>query len=135
MIVHIIYLIAVITLLFGATIFAHELGHFIAARLLGMVVDVFSLGFGPALWKKKIRGVVYQIACIPIGGYVALPQMDPQLGISNIESDSEKKDDDEDEAEPPRDLPRLAPWKKIIVSLSGAFGNIILAILFAWIVY
>ncbi len=135
MTIQIIYIAAVVVVLFGATIFAHELGHFFAARLLGMVVDVFSLGFGPAIWKRKINGVVYQVASIPVGGYVALPQMDPELGMPR---DDEKTDDTaekEEPPEPPRDLPHLAPWKKIIVAVAGAAGNIILAILLSWAVY
>ena len=48
---------AIVILLFGLAIFVHELGHFLAARRLGLVVDTFSLGFGPALWKRKIDGV------------------------------------------------------------------------------
>ena len=45
-----LYTIAMILLLFGATIFVHELGHFLVARWCGMVVEVFSIGFGPAIW-------------------------------------------------------------------------------------
>ncbi len=137
--IQIIYIAVVVMLLFGATIFSHELGHFFAARLLGMVVDVFSLGFGPAIWKKKINGIVYQVAAIPVGGYVALPQMDPELGIPDDkakDADEPGKDDETAEpAEPPRNLPRIAPWKKIIVAVAGAAGNIILAVLLAWVVY
>jgi regulator of sigma E protease len=64
-------------ILFGFSIFVHELGHFLMALRCGMVVDTFSLGFGPAIWKRKIRGVIYKIGWIPFGGYVALPQLDP----------------------------------------------------------
>jgi len=52
MIGYVIYVVLAVVVLFGATIFAHELGHFIAARLCGMVVEVFSIGFGPALWRR-----------------------------------------------------------------------------------
>ena len=64
-------------ILLGVLIFVHELGHFLVARKLGMVAEVFSIGFGPATWKKTHKGVVYKIGIIPFGGYVALPQMDP----------------------------------------------------------
>ncbi|MBQ4198959.1 MAG: site-2 protease family protein, partial [Kiritimatiellae bacterium] len=69
--------IAACILLFSFAIFIHEFGHFLAAKLLGFKVDVFSIGFGPALWKKTWRGVEYRISAIPFGGYVALPQLDP----------------------------------------------------------
>ncbi len=118
-----LYTIVVILLLFGITIFVHELGHFLVARWCGMVVEVFSIGFGPALWKRKFGGVTYKIGLIPFGGYVALPQMNPSDG-----KDAEK------EAERAR-LPRVAPWKKILVALAGVTGNMILAVLLAYIVF
>lgn len=133
--VQLIYVAAVVVLLFSATIFVHELGHFIAARLLGMVVDVFSIGFGPAIWKKKIGGVVYQVASIPVGGYVALPQMDPELGLSGPKQKTSGQDKEGSPAGPARELPRAPAWKRIIVSVSGAAGNVLLAILLAWVVY
>ena len=75
----ILYTIALVILLLGASIFVHELGHFVVARWCGMVVDTFSIGFGHAIWKKKVGEVTYKIGWIPFGGYVALPQMDPTL--------------------------------------------------------
>lgn len=72
---------------FGISIFIHELGHFLVARWCGLVVDTFAVGFGPAIWKRTYGGVVYKIGIFPIGGYVALPQLDrvghephPRLG-------------------------------------------------------
>ncbi len=73
----IITTIIIMMLLFGITIFIHELGHFLVGRWLGLKAEVFSIGFGPALWKKTVDGVVYKIGILPLGGYVALPQMDP----------------------------------------------------------
>jgi len=116
-----LYTIAVVLFLFGITIFIHELGHFVVARWCGMVVDVFSIGFGPAIWKKKVGDVTYKIGVFPFGGYVALPQMDPTDMKAAVEED--------------RDIPRVAPWKKILVALAGVTGNMILAILLAYIVY
>ena len=60
--------------LFAATIFVHELGHFIAARFCGMVVETFSIGFGPALWRRKFRAHGIKIGALQLGYYVALPQ-------------------------------------------------------------
>lgn len=116
-----LYTLIVVLLLFGLTIFIHELGHFLVARKFGMKIDAFAIGFGPALWKKKKDGVLYKIGIIPFGGYVALPQMDP-----NNEAAAEA------EGEP---LPDVAPWKKIPVALAGAVGNIILAFIVAWIIF
>lgn len=114
--------IAACILLFSFAIFIHEFGHFLAARILGFKVDVFSIGFGPALWKKTIDGVEYRISCIPFGGYVALPQLDPEgtKGIQGTQSDSD---------EPP--LPECPAWKRIVVAFAGPFGNLVLAVFLA----
>lgn len=139
-----IYVTVIVLLLFGVSIFAHELGHFIAARVFGMVVEVFSLGFGPAIWKKKHGGILYKIGIFPIGGYVALPQMDPTEALPAVKP---KRTDGAESAAapqasaslpttpPPKPLPPVAPWKKIIVAASGAAGNVVLAAIIAWIVY
>ncbi|MEN9217049.1 MAG: RIP metalloprotease RseP [Gloeomargarita sp. HHBFW_bins_162] len=59
----------------------HELGHFLAARLQGIRVSQFSLGFGPALWSYHGKEVHYAIRAIPLGGYVGFPDDDPDSGI------------------------------------------------------
>jgi len=117
----------VLVVVFGLTIFVHELGHFLVALKCGMVVDTFSIGFGPALWKRKIRGVVFKIGAIPVGGYVAIPQLDP-TGMAAIQG---KQEGAEKEKVKPRRLPDASPWHKIMVSLAGATGNIILAVVLA----
>ena len=53
--------------LFGFSIAIHEFGHFIVALKLGYRVDRFSIGFGPAIWKRKWHGVEYRISWIPLG--------------------------------------------------------------------
>jgi len=116
-----IYTILMVLILFGITIFVHELGHYLTARWCGMVIETFSIGFGPALWKRKVNGIVYKIGVIPFGGYVALPQMDPG-------GTEEKREDGQM-------LPPVAPWKKIIVAAAGAIGNMLLAFLIAYVVY
>ncbi len=134
-----LYTIAVVAILFGVTVFVHEFGHFLAARLCGLVVDAFSLGFGPAIWQRKHKGVTYKIGCIPFGGYVALPQLDPSgtAMMQGSQAESGPADGDQAGGEPPRTLPVIAPWKRIVVSIAGAVGNILLAILLAiavWII-
>lgn len=115
----------ILIVLFGLCIFVHELGHFLAARAFGMVIETFSLGFGPAIWKKKIGGTTYKIAWIPLGGYCALPQLDPsgmEALQGQLEHDAVK-------------LPAVSPWKRIVVCVAGPAGNILLALLLAWIVF
>jgi regulator of sigma E protease len=59
-------------LVFGLVIFVHELGHFIAAKWAGVYAPRFSIGFGPALWKRRRGETEYIIASIPLGGYVRM---------------------------------------------------------------
>ncbi len=132
-----IYVGLVVIVFFGVTIFIHELGHYLTARWCGLKVEVFSIGFGPAIWKRKINGILYKIGCIPFGGYVALPQLDP-TAMQAVQGSS--KDGGgvgagagKDEGDGP--LLPVAPWKKIVVSLAGATGNVILALVLAWMVY
>jgi len=109
-------------LLFSFAIFIHEFGHFLAARLLGFKVEKFSIGFGPALWKKTMGGVEYRISAIPFGGYVALPQLDPEgtKGLQGTAGDGSDVSQDE-----------MPPWKKIVVAFAGPFGNVVLAVALA----
>jgi regulator of sigma E protease len=57
-------------LIVGVLIFVHELGHFLAARWVGIPIARLSLGMGPALWSRRIDGTEYRISWIPLGGYV-----------------------------------------------------------------
>ncbi len=132
----ILYVLAML-LLFSASIFVHELGHFLAARAFGMVADVFSIGMGKAIWKRKVGGTTYQIGWLPFGGYVALPQMDPNsfLEGASTEVRSPKSEDLRPPTSDHRALPRVSPWKKIVVSVAGAAGNLVFAFALATVVW
>lgn len=108
-------------LLFSLAIFIHEFGHFIVAKALGFKVEVFSIGFGPALWKKVHGGVEYRISAIPFGGYVALPQLDPEgtKALENGKTENGEK------------LEEVSAGKRIAVAFAGPFGNIVLAVVLA----
>ncbi len=120
----ILYIIVMMLFLFGITIFVHEWGHFIVARKLGLVAETFSIGMGPALWQKEINGVVYKIGAFPIGGYVSLPQLDPE-GMEKVQGSNEADR---------RKLPDVSPWKKIAVSVAGPLCNILFALPLALLV-
>lgn len=70
----------VAALVFSLLILVHELGHFLAARREGVRVERFSLGFGPALFRRRIRGVEWRLGVIPFGGYVALAGEEESTG-------------------------------------------------------
>ena len=134
-----LYVLAML-LLFSASIFVHELGHFLAARAFGMIADVFSIGLGPALWKRKVGDTTYKIGWIPFGGYVALPQMDPNSFLEGEGSEDRVQGSGSNPQPPtpndkPRALPPVSPWKKIIVSVAGAFGNVVFAFVLATVVW
>jgi regulator of sigma E protease len=128
-----LYVIVVVLILFGITIFVHELGHFLVARWCGLVVETFSIGFGPALWKRRRGGTTYKIGCIPFGGYVALPQLDPS-GMDKIQGKPDPAAGGAD-TPAPQPLPPASPGKRILVSAAGAVGNLILAVILAWVVF
>ncbi len=62
-----------VLLIFILIIIVHEIGHFLAARWRGLVIDGFGVWFGKPLWQKKVNGVVYRLGSIPAGGFVKLP--------------------------------------------------------------
>ena len=119
-----LYIIFMMFFLFGITIFVHEWGHFFVARKCGLQVDAFAIGMGPALFKREVNGVVYKICLFPIGGYVSLPQLDPD-GMQKVQGDNSR------EGTP---LAEVSPWKKIAVAFAGPICNIIFALLLALIV-
>ena len=63
-------------LVFGVLITVHELGHFFTAKLTGMQVDEFAIGFGPTLYKNKSKGTLYSLRLVPLGGYNKIAGMD-----------------------------------------------------------
>lgn len=100
-------------ILFGILIFFHELGHFIFAKLVGVKVLKFSLGFGPKLISKKIGETDYIISAIPLGGYVK------PLGE---EPGEELKEEDKQWA-----FNCQPVWKRAAIVLAGPVFNLVLA--------
>lgn len=118
------WVLFLVIVLFGGSIFVHELGHFLAARRRGAHVERFSIGFGPALWSRRGRdGVEYRISWIPVGGYVLLPQL---ADLSLVEGESRV-----DAAK----LPPVTYSTKMIVFAAGAAFNVLFAFALACIVW
>lgn len=112
-----------IVLFFGGSIFVHELGHFLAARKRGLVVQRFSIGFGPKIFSWTRNGVEYRLSWLPLGGYVALPQLADMAGIEGESNEPREK------------LPPLTYADKMIVSVMGAVFNVIFAFLLACLIW
>lgn len=117
--------VAAVFLLFFLAIMIHEFGHFIVAKLLGFKIDAFSIFFGPALWRRRRGDVEYRIGCIPLGGYVALPQLDPS-SMNVIQGEN---------GEGAKEIPPVPPLRRIAVAFAGPFGNIALAIVLALVIF
>ena len=113
-------------LVVGLIILVHELGHFIAARAVGIRVDRFSIGFGPKIVSIRRGETEYRIAWIPLGGYVKMAGM-----IDESLDDSEEQFDSSD----PRLFINKKGWQKIIVISAGVLLNMVLAALVLWAVY
>ncbi len=94
-------------------VFVHELGHFSVARLLGVKVYVFSIGFGKRLITKHWKGTDWSLSLIPLGGYVKMKgQEDLNPALANNDSDSYQS---------------LTPFQRILILLAGPFANFLLA--------
>lgn len=98
-------------LFFGLIIGLHELGHFISAKLFGVKVNEFSLGMGPAIFKKKKGETKYSLRLLPIGGFVSM------------EGEDDTSDDE-------RAFCNKKWWKKFIIVSAGAIMNLILGFIF-----
>jgi len=119
-----IWSIFTIVLFFGGSIFVHELGHFLAARRRGVKVTRFSIGFGPPIWSHTAKdGVEYRVSWLPLGGYVALPQL---ADMSTIEGEN-----DGDAVS----LPPVSYATRMIVFAAGAFFNVLFALFLASILW
>src|ERR1700756_2022311 len=81
-----------VALVLGLMIMIHEWGHFIVARLFGVRVDVFSIGFGPRLFGWKRGATDYRVSALPFGGYVRMAGQDPSE-IDSVDSTSITRSD------------------------------------------
>jgi regulator of sigma E protease len=106
-----------VALALGILVFVHELGHFLAARLFGMRVDAFSIGFPPNVVSRRVGQTEYRVGAVPLGGYVKIAGMvDESLDTEGMES------------EPAPDEYRSKPvWQRIVVITAGVVFNLILA--------
>ncbi len=95
----------------GLLIFVHELGHFLVAKKIGVRVHAFSLGFGPAIFRKQIGETDYRISLIPLGGYVKL------AGEQREESNTGEE----------WEFMSKKPWQRAAVLIAGVSCNTILA--------
>lgn len=121
-------IIALAILLLMITI--HEFGHYIVGKLLKFKIDEFSIGFGSAIYSKKAKnGEVFSVRLIPLGGYCAFH------GEDGIDEESNKNDENtnipNETKVKEKKFTDHAPWKRILVLISGVFFNFLSAIIFS----
>jgi len=105
--------IAGIVILLGGLIFFHEFGHYLVAKLLGVTVEIFSIGFGKKLLKKKIGETEYCLSLFPLGGYVKLLGDDPYKGVPPSEAE--------------RAFFTQKLYKRFLIVAAGPIANLLLA--------
>ena len=151
-----------VSLVLGVMILIHEWGHFIAARMFGVRVDVFSIGFGPRLFGWKSGNTDYRISIIPLGGYVRMAGQDPteidspsrwsaNKAAAEAEAPGKVMDTVQTAAEkalrlPPTDLGEHATgdpdelmskprWQRAVISAAGPAVNLVFPILLLTVYY
>ncbi len=115
------YLIVPLAFIFilGSAVVLHEFGHFIVAKLFGIRVETFSVGFGPRLFGKKWGHTDYRVSAIPLGGYVKLGGDESNAPLEGAG----------EENIPPEEMFNLRPrWQRILVALAGPVMNILTAL-------
>ncbi len=101
---------------FGLLVFVHELGHFIVAKMSGMKVTEFAIGFGPTIYSKQEGETLYSLRMIPLGGYNKIAGMDP------------------DEPADPRNFNNQPLFKRLLVIVAGSFMNLLLPVVLFFVV-
>ncbi len=115
-------------IMIGVLITIHEFGHFLFARLFGVKVEVFSIGFGPPIIKWKGKETIYQIALIPLGGYVKMYGEDSMTEPVQGKVDEKALND-------PRSFHAKPRWQKMLIAFAGPLFNILLAVFLFSVVY
>ena len=130
-------------IVFGLVIFVHELGHFVAAKLMGVYAPRFSIGFGPSLIKKRVGETEYVLAAFPLGGYVRMASREDEAtaflegGSENSATTAGNPKDgwDPDAMIPfgPKPIPESRWFEskslpaRLFIMLAGVFMNALLA--------
>lgn len=114
-------------LVLGVMILVHEFGHFAAAKLLGVRVEVFSIGFGKRLFGFRRGDTDYRISVLPLGGYVKM------TGVNAVEMPEERPVD----ALPtdPGEFMQHPRWQRVIIALAGPVSNVLLAVVLLTVVF
>ncbi|MCM3779173.1 M50 family metallopeptidase [Microbacterium hydrocarbonoxydans] len=134
-----LYLAGIVFMLIGLglSIGLHEIGHLVPAKLFGVRVGQYMIGFGPRLWSKQVGETEYGFKLLPLGGFISMSGMypasstaGPAKGVFRTLVQDARSANDETIAEGAEDrvFYRLPVWKRVIVMLGGPLMNLLLAV-------
>jgi regulator of sigma E protease len=120
---------AAFIVLIGVMVLVHELGHFVVAKLCGVRVEAFSLGFGPRLFGFKIGETEYKVCLLPLGGFVKMTG-ETESGLTG--SPIQTSDGGDGVANDPRAFTSRPRWQRMLIGLAGPFFNFLLTLGLMW---
>ena len=115
-------------------IFLHEGGHFTTAKLFGMKVERFFLGFGPTIWSFRRGETEYGIKAFPLGGFCKIAGMSPYENDGNFLEEDRSANPAATPTPPERQFRNKPAWQRAIVLAAGSITHFIVAILLIWMV-
>jgi len=138
-----LYIFGIVVVFIGlaVSIALHEVGHLVPAKLFGVRVGQYMVGFGPTLWSKRRGETEYGVKAIPLGGYISMAGMYPPLDSGGkgrtastgffqtlVQDAREANAETILAGEEERTFYRLPIWKRIIIMLGGPFMNLVIAV-------
>src|SRR5215204_7198015 len=115
-------------------IFLHEGGHFTTAKLFGMKVERFFLGFGPTIWSFRRGETEYGVKAFPLGGFCKIAGMSPYENDGNFLEEDRSANPAATPTPPERQFRNKPAWQRAIVLAAGSITHFIVAILLIWMV-
>jgi regulator of sigma E protease len=151
---HVLFVTAWLLIVLGIMVFVHELGHFIVAKLFGVRIETFSLGFGKRLFGFRRGDTDYRVSLLPLGGYVKMAgelggdgapiqQASPSVGGPPLAAAAVGEEEllnntilaPSHPGGDPGDLNSKPRWQRILIALAGPFANFILALVLMTFVF
>ena len=121
----------------GLSIGLHEVGHLLPAKLFGVRVGQYMIGFGPRIWSRRIGETEYGVKLLPVGGFISMSGMYPASADSApargvfralVQDARTANDETIADGEEDRVFYRLPVWKRVVVMLGGPLMNLLLAV-------
>ena len=139
-----LYILGIVIMIVGLalSIGLHEVGHLVPAKLFGVRVGQYMIGFGPTLWSRRFGETEYGLKAVPLGGYISMSGMYPPAKGESVSRDAstgffqtlmqDARSASDQTIEPgheERVFYKLATWKRIIIMFGGPFMNLLIGVL------